>query len=116
MHRRKGTALTEFAMDTVAGLLRVKAEVRDGSVNQVTIENVPAFYVEDYQTTLSTGTLVTLEIAYGGLYYAFVDSNLIGISLKPKNAGRLIKLGMELIRRPINHGLLLEGGLVLMCR
>ncbi|MCD4677637.1 MAG: proline racemase family protein [Desulfobacula sp.] len=89
--------LTEFAMDTVAGLVRVKAEVRDGSVNQVTIENVPAFYVEDYQTTLSTGTLVTLEIAYGGLYYALVDSNFIGISLKPKNAGRLIKLGMEII-------------------
>lgn len=89
--------LTEFAMDTVAGIVRVKAEVRDGCVNQVTIENVPAFYVKDYQTTLSAGTPVTLEVAYGGLYYAFVDSSQIGIALEPENAGRLIKLGMEII-------------------
>ena len=89
--------LTEFAMDTVAGLVRVKAEVHDGCVNRVTIENVPAFYINDYQTTLPNGTIITLEVAYGGLYYAFVNSDQIGISLKPENAGHLIRLGMEII-------------------
>lgn len=89
--------LTGFAMDTVAGLVRVKANVCDGNIQQVTIENVPAFYLEDYQMTLSSGMKVALEVAYGGLYYAFVDSHQTGIALKPQNAGRLIKLGMEII-------------------
>lgn len=89
--------LTEFSMDTVAGLVRVKAEVQKGCVSKVTFENVPAFYVDDYQVTLPSGIQLTLEVAYGGLYYAFVDSKLTGIPLKPENSGHFIKLGMEII-------------------
>ncbi len=89
--------VTEFSMDTVAGLVNVKATVQNGNVNQVSIENVPAFYIDDYQITLSSGTQVTLEVAYGGLYYAFVDCNQIEFSLQPENAGHLIKLGVEII-------------------
>ena len=89
--------LTEFGMDTVAGLIKVKADVRNGDINLVSIENVPAFYINDYQITLSSGTQVTLEVAFGGLYYAFVDCSQIGFPLKPENANKLIKLGMEII-------------------
>jgi proline racemase len=89
--------LTEFGMDTVAGLVKVKAMVHNGTVNQVSIENVPAFYINDYQIKLSSGAQITIEIAYGGLYYAFVDSSQVGLALTPKNSDSFIKLGMEII-------------------
>lgn len=89
--------ITEFGMDTVAGLVKVKAMVNDGIVSQVSIENVPVFYINDYPITLSSGKKLTIEVAYGGLYYAFVDSHQVGLVLTPENSGSFIKLGMEII-------------------
>lgn len=89
--------VTEFAMDTVAGLVRVKADVNDGVINKVTIVNVPAFYIDDYEIVLSNGVLVDIDVAYGGLYYAFIDCNSVGLSYSPENSKKIIQLGMEVI-------------------
>ncbi len=90
---------TDFAMDTVAGPVRVRAGVENGKVLQVSIENVPAFYLGDRSLRLPNKKALTLEIAYGGLYYAFVDAGTAGLPLVLENGRALIGLGMEIIQK-----------------
>lgn len=89
--------VTEFAMDTEAGLVRVKADIRGGTVQRVTLENVPSFYIGDFSILLSDKRPLVLEVAYGGLYYAFVDAGQMGLSLTPDKSAQFIRLGMEIL-------------------
>jgi proline racemase len=91
--------VTEFAMDTVAGLVRVRAYVDQEVITRVTLENVPSFYIDDYEIEIADGTPVTIEVAYGGLYFAFIDSRQLGLPLTPENGKRIIDMGMEVIEK-----------------
>jgi proline racemase len=99
--------VTEFGMDTVAGLVRVKAQIDQGVVTRVTLENVPSFYVGDYKIGIDQKTSVTIEVAYGGLYFAFIDSQQLGLMLAPENGKRIITLGMEILEKA-NTGLKIQ--------
>lgn len=91
--------VTEFAMDTVAGLVRVRAYVNQGVISRITLENVPSFYIGDYKIKIASGTPINIEVAYGGLNFAFVDSRQLGLSLAPENGKRIIQLGVEVLEK-----------------
>lgn len=84
--------ITEFAIDTVAGLVCVKAQIDQGVVTRVTLKNVPSFYVGDYEIEVAQEIPISIEVAYGGLYFAFVDSQQLGLILSPENGKRIITL------------------------
>jgi proline racemase len=91
--------VTEFAMDTVAGLIRVRAYIKDGVIKSITLENVPSFYLGEYTVKISKGRIINLDVAYGGNYFAFVDSKQLGLPLKPENSKQIIELGMNIIEK-----------------
>lgn len=94
--------ITEVTMDTPAGLIKAKAKVERGKVKEVSIVNVPSFhYMKDVKINVPNVGKVTLDISFGGSFFAIVDAQQLGVEVKPKNTQKLIDLGL-IIRKIIN--------------
>jgi proline racemase len=90
--------VTELALETPAGLIRVSAEVEGGKVRKVTFRNVPAFAVElDAAIDVPTLGVVRVDVAYGGMFYVIADADELGLRLVPEEGARLVRAG-ELIK------------------
>ena len=83
---------TEFKLDTPAGLISIKAEVRNGKAINVTFENVPAFSVYSNKSIYvpEIGE-VKVDVAYGGMFYVILDSEELGLKLTPDNGGKIVR-------------------------
>ncbi len=90
--------LTELTLESPAGLIRVRAECSGGKVRSVTFRNVPAFATH-LDATIEVPTLgtVTVDVAYGGMFYVIADAGAFGIRLTP-DEGRDITRITEMIK------------------
>lgn len=90
---------TRFKLDMPGGVIEVRAECRDGKCLSITFRNAPAF-VDRLDANIEVeglGTL-TVDIAYGGMFYAIVDAKALGFSVAPDEARELAVTG-EKVRR-----------------
>ena len=93
--------VTTVKFDTPAGLVTCDVAFEDGAVGAVSFDNVDSFllcdrsplHVKDY------GQL-TVDVAYGGDMYVFVDADEIGVALAPDNDAQLIESSGK-IRRAV---------------
>ena len=89
---------TELAVDAPSGTLPVRASVRDGDVEAVRFRNVPSFvHLRGVEVGTSRGRL-SVDIAYGGAFYASVSVADAGLDVAPADVPRLIELGREIKR------------------
>ena len=88
--------VTEIIMDTVAGLVRAKVQVEDGEAKSISMEGVPSFYTETIRMDVPEVGLVEADIAYGGLWYAFIDAASIGLEPSLDNKDHWIPLGWSI--------------------
>ncbi|MBL0373958.1 proline racemase family protein [Rhizobium sp. KVB221] len=88
---------TAVRLDTPAGLITARARCENGRCVAVSLDNVPAF-VETLDQSVSTPKWGTIkaDIAYGGVYYAIVDVDQIGLAIAPENARELAEVGIEI--------------------
>ena len=88
---------TLVRLDTPAGLITARARCEGGRCVAVSLDNVPAF-VETLDQEVSTPKWGTIkaDIAYGGVYYAIVDVDQIGLTIDPANARELAEAGIEI--------------------
>lgn len=95
---------TQVTLEAPAGLIRAKAKVKDEKVEEVTFQNVPAFcYKRDVKIRVpELGKAITLDIAFGGSFFAIVSAKELGLKIEPKNAQALIALGLS-IRDIVNR-------------
>ena len=65
---------TVVTLDTPAGLVRAKAQCRDGKSERVTLE-MPPSYVDQSDMKVDVKGLgeIQLDVAFGGIFYALVD-------------------------------------------
>jgi proline racemase len=73
---------TDVVLETAAGLVRARAQCRDGRCERVTFEGVPSF-VESLDLSLAVpgyGT-IAVDVAYGGCYYVLVRAEDLGVRL-----------------------------------
>lgn len=90
--------MTEVVLDTPAGLVRAYAAVQGGRVLSVSFENVPAFvYRQNVAVAVPGVGSLTVDIAFGGNFFALVDARQISLPLTPGNADRLAELGMRIL-------------------
>ena len=89
---------TSLVLEAPAGLIRVEADVAGGKVRRVTFENVPAFAVHT-DVTIEVPNLgpVTVDVAWGGMFYAIADAEPLGLELVPERAGEITRAG-EMIK------------------
>jgi proline racemase len=100
--------VTELVLEAPAGLVRVRADCAGGRVERIAFENVPSF-----ATALAApvevpglGTL-SIDVAYGGAFCAFVDAAALGFAIVPDEARDLGALG-ERIRSHVNQQVAIE--------
>lgn len=87
---------TEVVFDAPAGLIQATATVADGRVTLVAFRNVPSFRIaRQLDVEISTGR-VSVDVAWGGAFYALVDADAIGVAVLPENTPDLTRLGMEI--------------------
>ncbi len=66
--------LTEFYLETPAGLIKIIAECKNGKVVSVTFTNQPAFAVHlDAVIDVPHIGKVTVDVAWGGMFYVIAD-------------------------------------------
>ena len=90
---------TIVMVDTAAGTVRARATCRNGKCVVVEFSNVPSF-VDRLDAPLEVegiGT-VSVDVAYGGMWYASVDATRLGFAIEPAEARDLAVVG-EKIRR-----------------
>ncbi|QUO32536.1 proline racemase family protein [Faecalicatena sp. Marseille-Q4148] len=88
---------THVTLDTAAGLVKLKIEVRDNTAVSVTFVNAPAFVMaEDAVVKTEEYGEVHMDIAYGGNIYAILPASSVGLSVEPKQASKLIAAGNRL--------------------
>jgi proline racemase len=97
----------EIVIDTPAGLFRTQprygeshrsaeSQSAKAEVSSVAITGVPSF-VHSAGLVLKIGTRkVSVDIAFGGEFYAIADSEAIGIPIDMANAVALIRMGREI--------------------
>jgi len=86
--------VTELTLETPAGLVGVTADVRDGKVTRVTFRNVPAFAVHlDAEIEVPTLGPVTVDVAWGGMFYAIVEAERFGLRLEPDEGREIVRIG-----------------------
>ncbi len=90
--------ITELTLESPAGLIGITAEVKDGKVKGVAFENVPAFAVHlDKSIEVPNIGPVTVDIAWGGMFYVIADAEKLGIELVPDRGGEIVRVG-EMIK------------------
>jgi proline racemase len=90
--------VTRLTLETPAGLIAVEAEVRAGKARRVTFRNVPAFVVHlDAPVEVPGLGTVTVDVAWGGMFYAIADAAPLGLRLVPEE-GREIARVAEMIK------------------
>jgi proline racemase len=90
--------VTKLVLESPAGLIGIQAEVRGGKVKSVTFENVPAFAVHlDAPVEVPELGTVTVDVAYGGMFYVIADAEPLGLRLTPDEAKDAIRVG-EMIK------------------
>lgn len=88
---------TLVRLDTAAGLITVRATCRNGRCLSVSLDNVPAFVqaLDVPVVTPKWGT-ITADIAFGGVFYAQIDVEKVGLTITPDHARDLAEAGIEI--------------------
>jgi proline racemase len=89
--------VTTVVLDTPAGLVTARAHCADGRCQSVSLDMVPSF-VEQLDVPIETADfgVIKADIAFGGVYYALVDVDQIGLTIAPENARELATQGVRL--------------------
>ena len=88
---------TTVVLDTPAGLVTARATCQDGRCTGVALDMVPSF-VEQLDFGIDTAQFgkIRADIAFGGVYYALIDVEQVGLTIAPENARALAELGVSL--------------------
>ena len=89
---------TTLRLEAPAGVVEVTARCREGHCESVELTNVPSF-ADRLDAALEVEGLgtITVDIAFGGMWYAIADAAEVGFALEPAEARDLSRAG-ELIR------------------
>jgi proline racemase len=88
---------TIVKLDTPAGLITARAICANGRCLSVSLDNVPCFAeVLDYKIETPKWGTITADIAFGGVFYALVDAEQLGLPIQPENARALAEAGIGL--------------------
>jgi len=94
---------TPVTLDTPAGLVRATAHLdSSGQVERISFLNVPSFvYARDVELDLPAYGKLTVDIAFGGAFYAILPAEQVGLRVVPEATAQLVTAG-EAIKKAVN--------------
>jgi proline racemase len=85
---------TTLRLEAPAGVIEVTARCADGKCESVELMNVPSFADRlDAQLEVSGLATLTVDVAFGGMWYAIADARALGFALEPSEARELCEAG-----------------------
>ncbi|NVO28953.1 proline racemase family protein [Donghicola sp. C2-DW-16] len=88
---------THLVLEAPGGLVRVRAECRDGKAERIFVRNVPSFAAQlDVPLTVDGIGALTVDTAYGGDSFVIVDAEKLGFKLTEDEAHSIAKLGVQI--------------------
>lgn len=85
---------TVLHLETPAGLVKVRATCRDGKVERVLFENVPAYAAHlDVPLDVPGFGQITVDIAWGGMFYVIADAAQFEIDPVSENGAAILRAG-----------------------
>jgi proline racemase len=85
---------TTLRLEAPAGVVEVRATCKDGRVQSVELTNVPAHAERlDAKLDVSGVGRISVDIAFGGMWYAIADAAALGFALEPYEARDLCDMG-----------------------
>ncbi len=90
--------VTEMVLEAPGGLVRVRAECRDGKAERIFLRNLPSFAgILDAPLELEDGRTLTVDTAFGGDSFVVADAVALGFALKADEARDLAEIGMAIV-------------------
>jgi proline racemase len=90
---------TRVGIDTPAGFVEAFVAWDGSQVGAVRFKNVASFlYQRDLTLTTPSFGSVTVDIAFGGAFYAYLEGGQVGLEVTPANVDTLVQLGDEVKR------------------
>ncbi len=91
--------VTEMLLEAPGGLVRVRADCRNGKAERITVQNVASFALQ-LDATLEVDDIGTLivDTAYGGDSFVIVDAAALDFDLVESEARDLARLGVKITR------------------
>jgi proline racemase len=88
---------TTLRLEAPAGVVEVTASCRDGRCESVELTNVPCF-ADRLDAALEVEGLgtITVDVAFGGMWYAIADAAELGFALEPSEARDLSHAGEQI--------------------
>jgi len=88
---------TIVRLDMPGGLVTARARCENGKCVSVELENVPCFaHTLDARLDVEGVGALTVDIAYGGMFFAIVDAKRLGFEVLPAEARALAELGEKI--------------------
>jgi trans-L-3-hydroxyproline dehydratase len=89
--------VTELVLEAPGGLVRVRAECRNGKAERIFVRNVPSFAAQIGAAleVEGVGTL-TVDTAYGGDSFVVVDAAALGFAITEDEAKDIAHLGVRI--------------------
>lgn len=88
---------TRLVLEAPGGLVRVRAECRDGKAQRIFVENLPSFAARlDVPLTVEGLGTITVDTAYGGDSFVIVDAAALGFALVPDEAHAIARMGVQI--------------------
>ncbi|MGV2831640.1 proline racemase family protein [Myxosarcina sp. GI1(2024)] len=99
---------TVIVFDTPAGVVETHAKIRESEVVEVSMANVSSFlYARDVELMLPEVGQITIDISFGGNFFAIIPARALGIELHCKNISQLIQLG-KMVKQAVNEQIKVE--------
>ena len=88
---------TTMRLEAPAGVVEVRATCRDGKCESVELRNVPCFaaHIDAPLEVEGVGT-ITVDVAFGGMWYAIADAHELGFALVSGEARELCDVGEQI--------------------
>ncbi len=94
--RREADGSVKITLDSPAGEIHATAFTSGDRVTHVGFRNVPSFVLHPSLPVRVGNREVRVDVAFGGAFYAIVDSESVGIPVLPERLPDLRRVGMEI--------------------
>lgn len=89
---------TNVVLEAPAGIIKARVKVENGKAKEVSIVNVAAFlYKKDVVVNVPEVGDITMDISFGGSFFALVKASDLNLELEPANTAKLNDIGMKII-------------------
>ena len=96
---------TLVTLETPAGLVRATAACSNGKCERVSLD-MPSSFADQLDAVVTVEGLgeVTVDIAFGGVFYGLINPGQFDLIISPQNARKLVDIGVR-VHRAINQQL-----------